>query len=60
MVIEPTKKESSYAKAVVKSGKSEKVALLVLGNQLFEPKQILKEKIDAVFMREDFELCTYF
>ncbi len=48
------------AKAVVKSGKSEKVALLVLGNQLFEPKQILKEKIDAVFMREDFELCTYF
>jgi deoxyribodipyrimidine photolyase-related protein len=37
--------------------------LLVLGNQLFDPK-LLKHpsasRIDQVFMREDIELCTYF
>ena len=34
--------------------------LLVLGNQLFDPKLLAKQKIEHVFMREDIELCTYF
>ncbi len=38
----------------------EKVALLVLGNQLFDPKYLKDLKISGVFIREDFELCTYF
>lgn len=37
-----------------------KTGLLVLGNQLFDPKKIASQKIDLVFMREDYELCTYF
>jgi deoxyribodipyrimidine photolyase-related protein len=36
-------------------------ALLILGNQLFSPELIKKKfKPDVVFMREDFELCSYF
>ncbi len=48
------------AKANIAAKKREKVALLVLGNQLFEPKYFSKHEIDVVFLREDFELCTYF
>ncbi len=51
---------NKLAKAEIMSKQSEKVALLVLGNQLFEPKHFSKQKVDAVFIREDFELCTYF
>lgn len=36
------------------------VGLLVLGNQLFDPKLLAEHSIDHVFMREDIELCTYF
>ncbi len=43
-----------------KSSKNEKVALLVLGNQLFDPKYLKDRKIAGVFIREDIELCTYF
>jgi deoxyribodipyrimidine photolyase-related protein len=37
-------------------------ALLVLGNQLFDPKAspLKGRKFDHVFMREDVELCTHF
>ncbi|RYZ63612.1 MAG: cryptochrome/photolyase family protein, partial [Proteobacteria bacterium] len=37
-------------------------ALLILGNQLFDPthKSLKDLKIDRVFMREDIELCTHF
>lgn len=34
--------------------------LLVLGNQLFDPQLLSSLEIDCVFMREDYELCTYF
>lgn len=34
--------------------------LVVLGNQLFDPKFLAAAKVDCVFMREDLELCTYF
>ena len=37
-----------------------KTGLLVLGNQLFDPRRLPKVAIDHVFMREDFELCTYY
>lgn len=37
-----------------------KTALLVLGNQLFDPKKLSRLDIDFVYMREDVELCTYF
>ncbi len=37
-------------------------ALLILGNQLFDPKSapLKGKKFDHVFMREDVELCTHF
>lgn len=37
-------------------------ALLILGNQLFDPLQapLQGQKFDRVFMREDAELCTHF
>lgn len=37
-------------------------ALLILGNQLFDPshKSLKSTKFDFVFMREDVELCTHF
>ena len=37
-------------------------ALLILGNQLFDPKSapLRGKKFDHVFMREDVELCTHF
>ncbi len=34
--------------------------LLVLGNQLFHPDKLKGKDIDAVYMREDIELCTFF
>lgn len=37
-----------------------KTGLFVLGNQLFDPKLLARKNIEAVFMREDTELCTHF
>ncbi len=34
--------------------------LLVLGNQLFDPKKLKTDSVDQIFMREDLELCSYF
>ena len=33
---------------------------VILGNQLFDPKILKKNKCTEVFMAEDYELCTYF
>ena len=33
---------------------------VILGNQLFDPKILKKNKCNEVFMAEDYELCTYF
>jgi len=32
---------------------------VILGNQLFDPKILKKNKCNEVFMAEDYELCTY-
>ncbi len=37
-----------------------KTGLLVLGNQLFDPIEISERGISMIFLREDFELCTYY
>ena len=33
---------------------------VILGNQLFDPNILKKNKCNEVFMAEDYELCTYF
>ena len=34
-------------------------ALIILGNQLFPIEHIRKIKPDCVYMREDYQLCTF-
>ena len=36
------------------------IGLLTLGNQLFDPKKLASLDIQCAYLREDFELCTYF
>ena len=40
--------------------KMESKFFVILGNQLFDPKILKKNKCNEVFMAEDYELCTYF
>ena len=40
--------------------KMENKFFVILGNQLFDPKILKKNKCNEVFMAEDYELCTYF